>query len=119
MAESDTHSRREDKAVQALISAALHVRDQKVSTNEISPYLEGKVGLSANDEAALKGKGCRPLASGSGTLPMPLAEMVESEEFVALNRKQPGQGFTPKTEEEIKRKREELLERLRKKKGGS
>jgi hypothetical protein len=50
---------------------------------------------------------------------VPLAELVESEEFMALHRKQPGQGFSPKTEEEIKRKRQELLEKLRKKKGSS
>lgn len=119
MAESDTPSRREDNAIQALISAALHVRDTEVTTNEISPYLAGEVVLSAEDEAALKRKGSRPLASGASPEPAPLAEIVESEEFMALHRKQPGQGFSPKTEEEIRRKREELLEKLRKQKGGS
>jgi hypothetical protein len=119
MTESDTPSRREDKAVQALISAALHVGDAEVTTKEISPYLAGKVVLSAEDEAALKRKGSRTLASGASTGPAPLTESVESEEFMALHRKKPGQGFSPKTEEEIKRKREELLEKLRKKKGGS
>lgn len=119
MAESDTPSRREDKAVQALISAALHISDAEVTPNEISPYLAGEVVLSVEDEAALKRKESRPLVSGASTGPVPLAEIVESEEFMALHRKQPGQGFSPKTEEEIKRKREELLEKLRKKKGGS
>ncbi|MGA3265483.1 MAG: hypothetical protein ABSE16_01520 [Verrucomicrobiota bacterium] len=117
MAESDTPSRREEKAVQALISAALHVRDAQLTTDEINPYLAGEVTLSAEDEAALKRKGSRPLASGDSPEPALLAEIVESEEFMALHRKQPGQGFSPKTEEEIKRKREELLEKLRKKKG--
>lgn len=119
MTESDTPSLREDKAVQALISAALHIRDAEVTTKEISPYLVGEVVLSAEDQAALKRKGSRPLASGASTGSAPPVEIVESEEFMALHRKQPGQGFSPKTEQEIKRKREELLEKLRKKKGGS
>lgn len=119
MNESDTPSRREDKAAQALISAALHVRDAEVTTEEIRPYLSGDVALSAEDEAALKRKGSRPLASGTSTGAAPQAEAFESEEFMALHRKQPGKGFSPKTEEEIKRKRKELLEKLRKKKGGS
>jgi hypothetical protein len=36
------------------------------------------------------------------------------EAFLALNRKKPGQGFSPKTEQELARKRQELLEKLRK-----
>jgi hypothetical protein len=119
MAESETPSRREEKAVQALISAALHVRDAEVTTDEINPYLAREFVLSAEDEAALKRIGSRPLISGASTGAVPLAELVESEEFMALHRKQPGQGFSPKTEEEIKRKRQELLEKLRKKKGSS
>jgi hypothetical protein len=42
---------------------------------------------------------------------------VESNEFMALHRKKPGKGFSQKTEDEIKRKREELLAKLKKKKG--
>ena len=119
MNESDTPSRREEKAVQALISAALHVRDADVTDEEIRPYLKVSVTLSAEDEAALKRKGSTPLASIVAAGTSPQAEIVESAEFMALHRKQPGEGFSPKTEEEIKRKRDELLEKLRKKKGGS
>jgi endonuclease III len=54
MAESDTPSRRENKAVQALISAALHVRNTDVTAEEARPYLFGEIALSAEDEAALK-----------------------------------------------------------------
>lgn len=119
MNESNTDSRKEDKAVQALISAALHVRDADVTEEEIRPYLKGPVTLSAEDEAALKRKGSAPLSSIVLDGAAPQAEVVESAEFLALHRKQPGEGFSPKTEEEIKRKRDELLEKLRKKKGGS
>lgn len=119
MNESDTPSQREDKAVLALISAALHVRDADVTDEEIHPYLKEGVTLSAEDEAALKRKGSAPLAPKVATGTVPHAEIVESAEFMALHRKQPGEGFSPKTEEEIKRKRDQLLEKLRKKKGGS
>lgn len=119
MTESDTQSRREDKAVQALISAALHVRDTDVTAAEVCAYLACEVVLSTEDEAALQQKGSRPLAATNSTTYEPDVEAIESEEFMALHRKQPGQGFSPKTEEEIKRKREELLEKLRKKKGNS
>jgi hypothetical protein len=57
------------------------------------------------------------LASEATTGSAEQIEGIESEEFMALHRKQPGQGFSSKTEEEVKRKREELLEKLRKKKG--
>lgn len=118
MTESDNSKRKEDQAVQALISAALHVADEEVTAEEIRPYLCGEVALSAEDEAALK-----RLASGvvSGPRQMDAPKhtgVVETEEFLALHRKQPGQGFSAKTEEEVKRKREELLAELRKKKKG-
>lgn len=117
MTESDNSKQREDKAVQALISAALHIGDADVTAEEIRPFLCGEVVLSAEDEAALK-RLESPLESArmQTNLP-PENEAVESAEFMALHRKQPGQGFSQKTEEEIKRKREELLAELRKKKG--
>lgn len=106
---------REDKALQALISASLHQTDDEVSMDEIRPYL-GEIELSAEDEEALKRQG-KPRA----TLEPDESQLQpsESEAFLALHRKRPTGGFSRKTEEEIKKKRQELLERLRKKKGGS
>ncbi|MDA1277974.1 MAG: hypothetical protein O2960_28600 [Verrucomicrobia bacterium] len=118
MTESDNSKRREDKAVQALISAALHVSDADVTAEEIGPYLCGDVVLSGEDAAALKRKGSQPFPSDPPSGSLTQAAAVENEEFMALHRKQPGQGFSPKTEEEIKRKREELLAELRKRKKG-
>lgn len=117
MTESDNSKPREDKAVQALISAALHIGDEEVTAEEIRPYLCGEVVLSAEDEAALKRLKSGSVSARSQTDLPRQAEDEETEEFMALHRKQPGQGFSPKTEEQIKRKREELLEKLRKKKG--
>lgn len=117
MKESETPLRREEKAVQALISAALHVRGDDASMEEIQPYISNEIALSAEDEAALKRKGAQQLVSVQEAALTQKAETADVEAFMALHRKQPEQGFSAKTEEEIRRKREELLEKLRKKKG--
>lgn len=116
MKEADTRLHREEKAVQALVSAALHVSSAEVSLEEIQPYLTGEVVLSAEDEAALKQKRVKTFVSAPPTL-APQEEAADAEAFMALHRKKPEHGFAAKTEEEIRRKREELLEKLRKKKG--
>jgi hypothetical protein len=118
MPESDNSKRKEDKAVQALISAALHVGEEEVTAEEIRPYLSGEVVLSAEDEDALKGLAYGIVSERPQTDLPTQTDVVETEEFMALHRKQPGQGFSAKTEEEVKRKREELLAELRKKKKG-
>jgi hypothetical protein len=117
MTESEKSKLKEEKAVQALISAALHVGHEEVTAEEMGPYLSGEAVLSAEDDAALKRLKSDSVSPQPQTNLPPQETMVETEEFMALHRKQPGQGFSPKTEEEIKRKREELLEKLRKKKG--
>jgi hypothetical protein len=119
MTESDNSKRMEDKAVQALISAALHVDGEDVTVDEIRQYLCGEVELSVEDETALDRVMPSLVSEGSqSNLPIQ-SDVVGTEEFMALHRKQPGQGFSAKTEEEVKRKREELLAELRKKKKGS
>jgi hypothetical protein len=104
---------REEQALQALISASLHQTDDEVSMEEIRPYL-GEIELSAEDEEALKRQG-KPGASAEPFETQ--LQSSESEAFLALHRKRPPGGFSQKTEEEIKKKRQELLEKLRKKKG--
>lgn len=116
MPSSDKPQNREEKALQALISAALHAKSGDVSLDEIQPYLQGNIQLSPEDEAALAAsRKVRPTPAPSEQQ----EETAESEALMALHRKRPAGGFSVKTEEEIKRKREELLERLRKKKGCS
>jgi len=107
---------REEDALLALISAALHVKTDEVSLDEIRPYLTSEIGLSSEDEAALNASRnprqnpTRIEAEG---------DTPESEAFMALNRKRPQGGFSQKTEEAIKLKRQELLEKLHRKKGSS
>ena len=87
---------REEKALLALISGALHQRAGVVSLEEIRPYLTDEIKLSAEDEAALVA--CR------NAKPAPVAkttqiETADSEAFLALHRKRPTDGFSAKTEE--------------------
>ena len=100
-----------------MISAALHVREDAVTPEEIQPYLSKDVVLSPEDEAALTKNGSRPITGPSLSQPAAQPNTAETEAFAALHRKEPGQGFSVKTEDEVRRKREELLQKLRKKKG--
>ena len=119
MSSFEKHSNCEERALEALVSGTLHVCGKEVSAEEIRLYLLGEVQLSDEDEAALKACGetekepCRPFELRDQT------EITESEAFLALHRKRPAGGFSKRTEEEIKRKRDELIEKLRKKRGGS
>ena len=116
MAGPEQTPNREEKALQALISAALHVNNDNVTLEEIQPYLNSDVTLSAEDEAALRLSKKRLVREAT---PQTQGMFSEAESFMALHRKRPTSGFSAKTEDEIKRKREELLQKLRKKKGGN
>lgn len=110
---------KEDKAIQALITATLHVRGDDVRPEEIQPYLEQTIVLSTEDEAALRKLGPDPLASAvvkqsGSSIPVP-----ESDYAMAMNRKKPDSGFSAKTSKELDRKRQELLAKLRKKQNPS
>jgi hypothetical protein len=115
----DQSENQEEKALQALVSGALHIREDEVSLEEIQQYLVKDVTLSPEDEAALKRKGSKPLIHTAPAPTPSLAETKDLEAFMALHRKQPEKGFSAKTEEAIRRKRAELLAQLQKKKGAS
>lgn len=119
MTESDNSKRREDKAIQALISASLHQDEADVTEEELKPYLRGNIHLTPEDEAALKAKKSKSHSASSAIASENVFDAVESEEFMALNRKQPELGFSQKTEDEVKRKREALIAELRKRKKGN
>jgi hypothetical protein len=109
------HQEKEDRATQALITAALHVRGDDMTLEQISQHLKPGVQLSPEDEAALRALGADPLAELPARSQHPAVhDSAVQEAFLALNRKKPGQGFSPKTEQELARKRQELLEKLRK-----
>jgi hypothetical protein len=118
MNQQDETKDREDKAIQALISAALHVGDEEVADQEIQKHLRPNVTLSAQNEAALQRAGRNPLATVPRLSASPEPQPAEVEAFMALHRKRPAGGFSARTEEEIKKKREELLAKLRQRKGG-
>ena len=104
---------KEDKALQALITATLHVRGDDVRLEEIEHYLKPGIELSSEDERAIKRLGADPFASVVADSSK--AAAVTQESFVmALNRKNKDSDFETKTTEELNRKRRELLEKLRK-----
>jgi len=107
----------EIKAAGALVSAALHIWDYEVTLEEIEPFLLHEVSLSKEDEAALKQLGDNPFRTEFGTITEP--NSVTHQSALALHRKRPTDGFCQSTEEEIKKKRDELLQRLRNKKSSS
>ncbi len=106
---------REDKAVAALIAAALHQDETPVDPLIAAKYLRGDFKLTEEEEAALKhakidfGVACE--------LPqMRVEEAASAYEVHALHRQKPASGFSKHTEEELERKRRELQEKLRQRK---
>jgi|ERR1051325_1748385 hypothetical protein len=108
---------REDKALQALISATLHVEDVPVTEKEIEKHLGKSLALSTEDEEALRRLGPNPLQSVVKA-PLNKPQDTEAQIVAALNRKKPEGGFSARTEQQIQAKREELLAKLRQKRGG-
>jgi hypothetical protein len=116
MTPSNKTGEREEKAVQALISGILHVRDETVDDKELQKYTKGIVSLTAEDEAAFTQLGPDPLKSVLKSQAESHSSIVETEALAALHRKKPKGDFSQKTEEELKRKREALLAELRRRK---
>ena len=104
---------KEDKALLALITATLHVREDEVGLEEIKRYLEPNIDLTPEDEAAINRFGSDPFASAPPNAAEVTARAQENR-VMALNRKNTDSRFSAKTTEELDRKRKELLEKLRK-----
>lgn len=107
---------REEKALQALITAALHATGDEVSAEEIEKYLGADIKLTDEETAALGRRDSNPLVSSKAEPTSSSALQVVAEEFAALHRKKPKEGFSAETEDAIKKKREQLLAQLREKK---
>lgn len=105
------------KALEALMTASLHVWDHEITTEEIKEFLGGTVSLSQDDEAALAKLGNNPLDKKGSEKPTDeSANKRKSEALLALHRKKPVQGFSGETEKEIDRKRAEIRKKLSEKK---
>lgn len=109
------NAEREDKAVAALISAALHQDETPVDPLIVAKYLRGDFKLTEEEEAALK-QAKIDFRVDCELPQIRVAEEASAYEVPALRRQKPVTGFSKHTEEELERKRRELQEKLRQRK---
>jgi hypothetical protein len=109
---SDSQQNEETRAVEALITAALHVWDHEITAEEIASFLNGEISLSPEDEAALERLGMQLPKNRASSEVAGDGECGRSQELLALHRKKPSGGFSAATEQELNRKREELRKRF-------
>jgi hypothetical protein len=109
---------REEKAIQALITGALHRFSPEVTAEEIEEFLKSECILSPEGKAALEKLGDDPLAKRVAPGGPQLALEV-SGEYAAMHRELDADELDEQTKEELRRKREEILRRIREKRGES
>ncbi|MGA3144510.1 MAG: hypothetical protein ABSF10_16035 [Verrucomicrobiota bacterium] len=115
----DTNLNREEKAVDALITGALHSWSPKEATeSEINEFLSSKVELSDSEKAALK-RVHEQFQGRSQPAEAP-AEFIEHQTmespYMAMNRENATDQIPTETREEIEKKRAALLAQLKAKK---
>jgi len=113
---------REELALDALLAAALRQPEEvKPTAKEIREFLKSKKPLSPEAKAAIKKLGSdvvdRLILARKESVVFESKEAESAPLFAAMNRKNTSDRQGSKTEEELKRKRKEILERLRKKQG--
>lgn len=112
----DPKSNREEKAVDALITGALHSwRPKEVSDTEVNEFLASKVELTDSEKSALS-RVHEQFRSGDSVNDVPtdsvLRETMESP-YMAMNRENAKDQAPAETREEVDRKRAELLAKLK------
>ncbi len=109
---------REDTALDALITASLHLTEKDVSEEEAQAFLKNSLELSPEQEARLAI--WQPDLFSRTQLPECATKeeetsQVSPELFAAMNRKNAENRHSIETEEELKRRRREALDRLQQK----
>jgi hypothetical protein len=115
----DTNLNREEKAIDALITGALHSWSPKEATeSEINEFLSSKVELNDSEQSALKR--VREQFQGRSEPAAAPAEFVEHQTmespYMAMNRENAKDEVPTEAREEIERKRAALLAHLKAKK---
>jgi hypothetical protein len=115
----DPKFNREEKAIDALITGALHSWSPKdVSEAEVNEFLASNVELTDSEKAALS-RVHEQFRSGGSVNDVPadsvLREAMESP-YMAMNRENATDQAPAETREEVDRKRAELLAKLKAKK---
>ncbi len=115
---------REDRAIDALIAAALRHGELNAPTDEeIQKFLANVPPVSPEGKAALDALGpdiVRRITQASSR-PSPSARAAQAEEelsplYMAMNRKNASGEMDARTKEELEKKRKEALERIRNRK---
>ena len=123
------NAKAQKKAIEALIAASLRApsKETEVTEEEISRYVDQRVTLSPEEEAALEKSKPALMQSIKGILQGNEQEDEDqaarpsraerNELCTAMNRKNSANEFSELTESELDRKRREMLEKLRRQKG--
>jgi hypothetical protein len=113
---------REEKALEALMAAALRGPEETEPTNdEIKRFLRKPMHISAEAKRALEKLGpavVERLIFARTSVLNQETEVVDSGLYAAMHRKNKTGKHDPKTEAELEKKRKEILQRLKKKKQG-
>jgi hypothetical protein len=115
----DPKSNREERAVDALITGALHSWSPKdVSEAEVNDFLGSKVELTDSEKAALKRVHEQLLAGQTSAEPSNefISEPTMESPYMAMNRENAKDQVADVTREELERKRAALLAELKAKK---
>ena len=120
---NDKAESREELALDALLAAALRQPEEApVTDEEIAEFLNSETPLSEEAKAALKKLGPEVVShlvqreAEAGTLET--YDVSKMPLYAAMNRKHATGQHDPETEEELERKRREILARLKKKQQG-
>jgi hypothetical protein len=105
-------SEREDKAVEALITGALHPFFMEITEDDIERFLNAGFVLSPEGVAALAKYGNNPLAQTSS--PIEHCPVFEAAgDYAAMHRALDADEMDEETKAELERQREEILKRIR------
>jgi hypothetical protein len=115
----DPKANREERAVDALITGALHSWSPKdVSEAEVNEFLSSNVELTESEKAALKRVHEQFLAGQTSAEPSNefIGEQTMESPYMAMNRENAKDQVAAETRMEVERKRAELLAKLKAKK---
>lgn len=115
----DPKSNREERAIDALITGALHCWSTKdISEAEVNEFLASKVELTESEKVALKRVHEQFLDGQTSAEPSNefIGEQTMESPYMAMNRENAKDQVAAETREEVERKRAELLAKLKAKK---
>lgn len=109
-------SEREERALEALVSGALHTSAAEISEEDVERFLASGCKLSAEGKVALERIGDDPLADIAPEVEQShVPELVG--EYEAMHRSLSADDLDEELKAELARKREEVLRRIKERRG--